>query len=182
MGEKKGKRKGYILKIEGTGLRDVMATPGVNAAETLSNHVVEIEQVLGIEAARTKIMQEMGKTMSAYGINVDIRHIQLLGECMTFKGRVLGVNRNGITHMRNSVLWLASFEQTNERLFEAAGRQKNDSVKGCSESIILGSNINMGTGLFKLLYDSGGRSGAAASTSSRTPALRSWKTGTQKIG
>merc|ERR1711920_910383 len=108
------------------------------------------------------------------GINVDWRHIQLLGDCMTHKGKVLGINWNGIGQMRNSVLALASFERTNDIIFEAAVRQKTDSGKGCSESIIMGSNISMGTGLFKLLYDSGGPAGGTMSASafSRTPALR----------
>merc|ERR1712203_1213329 len=91
---------------------------------------------------------------------------------MTHKGKVLGINWNGIGQMRNSVLALASFERTNDIIFEAAARQKSDSVKGVSESIILGSTISMGTGLFKLLYDSGGPATASACVPSRTPMMR----------
>ena len=38
--------------MEGEDLRAVMATPGVKATATRSNHTVEVEKTLGIEAAR----------------------------------------------------------------------------------------------------------------------------------
>lgn len=43
-------------------LMKVMATPGINSSKTSSNHVVEVEKVLGIEAARKTIMQEIKVT------------------------------------------------------------------------------------------------------------------------
>ena len=39
-------------QVEGTGLRDVMNKPGIVGSRTTSNHVMEVESVLGIEAAR----------------------------------------------------------------------------------------------------------------------------------
>lgn len=42
----------HHLFVEGTGLRKVMSTPGIDARFTKSNHIMEIEEVLGIEAAR----------------------------------------------------------------------------------------------------------------------------------
>lgn len=42
----------HHLLVEGTGLRHVMSTPGIDFRWTKSNHIMEIEEVLGIEAAR----------------------------------------------------------------------------------------------------------------------------------
>merc|ERR1712217_665174 len=98
-----------------------------------------------------------------------MRHIQMLGDCMTYRGEVLGINRYGIARMSTSVLMNASFERPTEHLFEAAVHQRSDQMKGVSESIILGSTINLGTGLFKLLYDFGGkqlRTSSSVSTAS----------------
>ncbi|CAE7662439.1 RPC1, partial [Symbiodinium pilosum] len=81
------------------------------------------------------------------------RHIQMLGDCMTYRGAVLGINRFGISRMRTSALMLASFERTTDLVFDAAARSRVDPVKGVSECIIMGSTINLGTGLCKLLYD-----------------------------
>ena len=44
-----------------------MGTPGVKARSTHSNHVVETERCLGIEAARTTIQSELRKTYGSYG-------------------------------------------------------------------------------------------------------------------
>lgn len=40
------------LAIEGQGLRDVLATQGINWRKTTCNNIMEVRNVLGIEAAR----------------------------------------------------------------------------------------------------------------------------------
>ena len=50
------------LLIDGTGLLKVMGTVGVDHAKTVTNHVLEIYEVLGIEAARTVLIQEVSNT------------------------------------------------------------------------------------------------------------------------
>ena len=46
---------------------------------------MEVEQVLGIEAARQTIIGEIQYTMQSHGMNIDPRHIMLLGDVMTYK-------------------------------------------------------------------------------------------------
>merc|ERR1712007_180500 len=104
-----------------------------------------VEKTLGIEAARRTIMEEIAMTMGSHGISVDARHIQMLGDCMTYRGQVLGINRYGISRMRASTLMLASFERTTDHIFDAAVHAKTDPIKGVSECIILGSSVNLGT-------------------------------------
>jgi hypothetical protein len=54
--------------------------------------------------------------------------------------------------MKDSVLMLASFEKTTDHLFDAALYGKKDAVEGVSECIIMGIPMPIGTGLFKLMY------------------------------
>ncbi len=108
--DKDGKQS-YNLLVEGYGLQDVMGSPGIDGNHTWTNHVLEVEQVLGVEAARTQIASEISYIMSAYGIGIDSRHLLLLSDVMTFKGEVLGITRFGVSKMRESVLMLASFEK-----------------------------------------------------------------------
>ena len=49
----------FKLVVEGTNLGAVLATAGVDGTRTWSNHVAEMEKVLGIEAARSKIMEQV---------------------------------------------------------------------------------------------------------------------------
>lgn len=145
------KSKKKELLIEGFGLKEVMATEGIIGTQTYTNHILEVNKVLGIEAARARIIFEIDYTMSNHGMSVDPRHIQLLGDVMTYKGEILGITRNGLAKMRDSVLQLASFEKTTDHLFEAAFYMKEDKIEGVSECIILGQTMNIGTGAFQLV-------------------------------
>jgi len=152
--EKKGldPPKRYQLFMEGVGLQEVISTSGVKGTKAQTNHIMEMQNVLGIEAARTSIMREIGNVMGQYGIGIDVRHLMLLADVMTFKGEVLGITRFGLAKMKESVLMLASFEKTVDHLFDAAIHGRSDHIVGVSECIILGAPVQIGTGAFKLLY------------------------------
>lgn len=149
----KPKEKGkYQLLVEGKDLRRVMNTEGVSGFHTWTNHVMEMESVLGIEAARRSIINEVNSTMGGHGMSIDARHTQLLADTMTYKGEVLGITRFGLSRMKESVLMLASFEKTTDHLFDAALHGRTDLIKGVSECIIMGSETPLGTGAFKLQH------------------------------
>jgi DNA-directed RNA polymerase III subunit RPC1 len=81
-------------------------------------------------------------------MNIDPRHVMLLGDVMTYKGEVLGITRFGVAKMKDSVLMLASFEKTTDHLFDASAFGKDDSIAGVSESIIMGNPAtNCGTSM-----------------------------------
>ena len=133
------------------GLQAVMGMSGVCGQRTRSTHITEVENTLGIEAARKTIVDEIEYTMSHHGMDIDSRHVSLLADVMTFRGEVLGITRFGVPKMRQSVMMLASFEKTTDHLFEAAVHSRTDAVAGVSECIIMGIPIPLGTGIFKLL-------------------------------
>ena len=93
---------------------------------------MEVETVLGIEAARKSIIKQVGETMKEHGVNVDLRHLFLLAEVMCCKGRIIGFTRYGVDKMKDSTLMLASFEKTTDFLFVAASQAKHDRLKGVS--------------------------------------------------
>jgi DNA-directed RNA polymerase III subunit RPC1 len=126
-----------------------MNTEGVVATKVTTNSIIECFSVLGIEAARTSIVDEMSKVMGDMGI--DPRHMQLLADVMTFKGEVLGITRFGLSKMRDSVLHLASFEKTPDHLFDAAAGMKTDLIEGVSEGIIMGKTMSIGTGAVQVV-------------------------------
>lgn len=104
------------MLVTGYGLSEVMGTEGVDGLKTKTNHVMETQQVLGIEAARSTIYNEIQTTMKSHGMSIDPRHVMLLGDVMTYKGEVLGITRFGVQKMKDSVLMLASFEKTTDHL------------------------------------------------------------------
>ncbi|KAL0218618.1 hypothetical protein P9112_004271 [Eukaryota sp. TZLM1-RC] len=144
----------YNLLVEGDGcLADVISVPGIVAKSTTANHVPEVVKVLGIEAGRTTIINEMTSLLEAHGMKVDLRHIMLLSDLMTFKGKLLGITRFGLSGMKCSPLMLASFEKTTDHLFDAAFYGSSDPVAGVSERIIFGGQLPIGTGVFQLMQD-----------------------------
>jgi DNA-directed RNA polymerase III subunit RPC1 len=139
---------------------------GIVGEHTTSNHVIETAHVLGIEAARRTIINEIQYTMASHGMSIDPRHVMLLGDVMSYKvscylttnrwlrsdqvtkGEVLGITRFGVAKMKDSVLMLASFEKTTDHLFDASALGKTDSIAGVSESIIMGNPAaNTGTSM-----------------------------------
>jgi DNA-directed RNA polymerase III subunit RPC1 len=147
----KGNGSKYNLLVEGYGLRQVMTTEGVVGINTTSNHIMEVQTVLGIEAARQTIANEIQYTMSKHGMTIDARHVFLLADIMSYRGEVLGITRFGIAKMKDSVLMLASFEKTTDHLFDAARFAKRDDIDGVSECIIMGIPMPIGTGSFRVL-------------------------------
>ncbi|KAF4342405.1 DNA directed rna polymerase iii subunit rpc1 [Fusarium beomiforme] len=139
----------HRVLVEGYGLQDCMTTEGVVGTQVRTNSVMECCEILGIEAARTTIVDEINGVMGDMGI--DNRHMQLLADIMTYKGEVLGITRFGLSKMRDSVLHLASFEKTPDHLFDAAAGMKADQIEGVSEGIIMGQTMSVGTGAFQVV-------------------------------
>ena len=144
----------YNLVVEGNNLQAVMGIEGVRGTHTTTNHVMEAERTLGIEAARSCIIKEINDTMKAHGMSIDARHSMLLADVMTYKGEVLGITRFGMAKMKDSVLMLASFEKTTDHLFDAALHGRVDTIDGVSECIIMGIPMPVGTGMFRLQHRS----------------------------
>ena len=148
----RGRKGDKELLVEGYGLQKVMTTEGIVGEQATSNHVIETAKVLGIEAARVTIINEIQYTMQSHGMSIDPRHVMLLGDVMTYKGEVLGITRFGVAKMKDSVLMLASFEKTTDHLFDAAAYGKTDEIAGVSESIIMG-NPAASCGTSMCVYD-----------------------------
>ncbi|XP_035735078.1 DNA-directed RNA polymerase III subunit RPC1-like isoform X1 [Vespa mandarinia] len=146
-----GKTK-YKFFVEGDNMREVMATTGVLGTKTTSNNTIEVFKTLGIEAARATIMNEIKLVMENHGMSIDRRHAMLVADLMTSRGEVLGITRQGLAKIKESVLNLASFEKTADHLFDAAYYGQKDIICGVSESIIMGIPVPVGTGIFKLLH------------------------------
>ena len=63
----------------------VLGTPGVDAKRTKSNHILEVNKTLGIEAARRSIIDEIRYTFENNNMMIDLRHMMLLADLMTYK-------------------------------------------------------------------------------------------------
>ena len=140
----------YII-TEGSNLSAVLNVEGVDPTRTISNNVLEVAEVLGIEAAREVIVREMKNVLEEQALDVDIRHIMLVADAMTHTGKVRQIGRHGVAGEKMSVLARAAFEVTVKNLVEAAARGEEDKLEGVTENVIVGSTyMPLGTGMVEL--------------------------------
>ena len=150
-----GAKPGFQLLAETADFLRVMTLPEVDGTRCTCNHVDAVAATLGIEAARTLIVNEIKAVLGAYSMSVDVRHIQLISDVMTHRGVVLGIQNYGIQKMNSGVLTMASFERTTDHLYNACVFQRSDRTLSVSESIIVGAPIPLGTNSFGLLLNYG---------------------------
>jgi DNA-directed RNA polymerase II subunit RPB1 len=141
----------FVLDVEGTNLYDLMVQSGVDGTRTFSNDIHEIHDVLGIEAARLAIYDEINEVFSAEKVNY--HHLAVLVDTMTFSGRIVPVNRFGMNKNETGVLAKSSFEETSKIMFNAATWAEKDSMKGVSANIMFGQKPPCGTGFVDILVD-----------------------------
>lgn len=143
----------WILETEGTNLLGSMENPHIDHTKTISNNIIEIYEIFGIEAARQALLNELRTVLSFDGSYVNYRHLSLLVDTMTCRGALTSMTRHGINRLDNGVLTKASFEETVEVLTDAAAFGEIDNLRGISDNIMLGQTIPAGTGVMDILYD-----------------------------
>lgn len=148
------KTEGYWkIVTEGSNLKEVLKVEGVDADNVMTNSILEVADVLGIEAARNSIIHEAMGTLGEAGLDVDIRHIMLVADLMTNDGYVKAIGRHGVSGKKSSVLARAAFEITAAHLLHAAMVGETDPLEGVTENIIVGQPVTLGTGAVNIIYD-----------------------------
>ena len=147
------KKDDFTLETDGSVLLEVLGMYGVDNTLTFSNDIVEIYNVLGIEAARSALINEIRNVIEFDGSYVNYRHICLLVETMTNKGKLMAITRHGINRTLSGPLMKCSFEETINVLIDATINSEKDDLKGVTENIMLGKMTKAGTGCVDLHLD-----------------------------
>jgi len=141
----------WIINTIGSNLLEVMNLKEVDENRTVTNDIHETAQIFGIEAARNMIMNEALKTMQEQGLDVDVRHVMLVGDIMSLTGSVKSIGRYGVAGSQTSILARAAFEETIKHLVRASVRNEVDNFQGIFENVMVGQVIPSGTGMFDLV-------------------------------
>jgi len=140
----------WRLQTAGTALRKTLKIEEVDENRTISNDLFEVLSVLGVEALRQSIIDEVNETLEAQGIGVDDRHIMLLADMMTKEGELNGTTRYGIMGNKESLLARSVFEETKKHLRQGSLRGETDELDGVIENILVGQPVPVGTGAVDL--------------------------------
>ena len=137
----------YIILTAGTNLKDILGLTEVDSTRTVCNDLYETFEVLGIEATRQLIIDEVYKVIESQGLNVNIRHIMLVADIMCANGQVKGITRYGVVSEKASVLARASFETPIKHLINAALEGEIDNLSSVVENVMINQPVPLGTGL-----------------------------------
>ncbi|XP_004512182.1 DNA-directed RNA polymerase II subunit RPB1 [Cicer arietinum] len=143
----------WMLDTEGVNLLAVMCHEDVDAKRTTSNHLIEVIEVLGIEAVRRSLLDELRVVISFDGSYVNYRHLAILCDTMTYRGHLMAITRHGINRNDTGPMMRCSFEETVDILLDAAVYAETDYLRGVTENIMLGQLAPIGTGECALLLN-----------------------------
>lgn len=143
----------WILETSGTNLIDILSHKYIDPLRTVSNDINEIVSLLGIEAARQVLYNEIYEVISSASLFVNYRHIALLVDTMTNRGYLLSIDRHGINRGDIGPLAKCSFEETTDMLIKAGAFSELDRINGVSANIMLGQLPPAGTGDTDILID-----------------------------
>ena len=151
--DKLSRKSRWVIDTEGTNLLQVLALDYIDATRTISNDIHEVYDILGLECARTVLINEIINVMAMENMFLNQRHVEILVDTMTNKGRLIAIDRHGMKKSAVGPLARASFEESDEHLYRAAVFAENDNMAGVSANIMVGQVPPCGTGVPKVMFD-----------------------------
>jgi DNA-directed RNA polymerase beta' subunit len=143
----------WVLDTIGTNLLEILALDYIDNKRTFSNDVVEIYNVLGIEAARQAILNELVDVISFDGTYINYHNYSVLCDRMTFTSKMISIFRHGINKDDIGPIAKASFEETPEMFLKAARHAELDTLRGVSANVMCGQEGFFGTSAFQVILD-----------------------------
>jgi len=143
----------WVLDTIGTNLLDILALEFIDTNRTFSNDIVEIYEVLGIEAARQTIQNELAEVIEFDGTYINYHHLSVLCDRMTFTNKMISIFRHGINNDNIGPIAKASFEETPEMFLKAARHAELDTMRGVSANVMCGQEGLFGTNAFQVVLD-----------------------------
>lgn len=143
----------WVLDTDGVNMEEVMLLEEVDYKRLQSNDIVEILNVLGIEATRKALLFHVRMVISFDGSYVNYRHLGTMCDVMTNRGHLMAITRHGVNRTNMGPLMKCSFEETVEILMDAAVYHETDHMRSVSENIIFGQLVPIGTGSFDVHMD-----------------------------
>ena len=143
----------FVLDTLGTNFLDVLIHPDADGMRVISNHVHDVNECLGIEAARQILFREIF-TLFEQAAPVNYRHVAILCDSLSNRGKLMAANRIGVNKKTKiGPLAKASFEQTEDIMLRSAQFGDMDPVTSVSANIMTGQPIRGGTSFTQILLD-----------------------------
>jgi len=143
----------YVLDTTGTNLLEILSSEFIDVKRTYSNDIKEVFNVLGIEAARQTIYNELFEVMEFSGVYINYHHLSILCDRMTSNHNMVAIFRSGILNDDIGPISKSTFEVHTEVLLDASRHADFDHMRGVSANVMMGQTGTYGTGSFNLVMD-----------------------------
>ena len=143
----------WIMDTTGSNLLEVLGLAYIDYKRTYSNDIYEVFDVLGIEAARQVILNELTEVMEFAGVYINYAHLSVLADRMTYSKDMVAVYRSGILNDDIGVIAKASYEVHTEMLLNGAKHGLLDPMTGVSSNVMTGQMFLGGTNLCQVHLD-----------------------------
>ena len=147
------KKDTWILDTTGSNLLETLGLDYIDSVRTHSNDIREMFDVLGIEAARQIIHDEIVDVLEFSGAYANYHHLSLLCDRMTTKKGLVSIFRTGLFSDDIGPIAKATFEVHTEVLLDAARFGEADNMRGVSANVMCGQPGYYGTNAFQLVLD-----------------------------
>ena len=166
------KKDTWVLDTTGTNLLEALALDYIDATRTYSNDIREVFDILGLEAARQMIYNEMSDVMEFSGGGyINYHHLGLLCDRMTCNHNMIPIFRSGLLSDDTGPIAKCTFEEQTAMLLQAARHGDVDPMRGVSANVMCGQFGNYGTSSFQLVLDMDAISSLEASSLAVVAAL-----------
>jgi len=147
------KKDTWVLDTTGSNLLETLGLDYIDSIRTHSNDIREMFDVLGIEAARQVIHDEIVDVLEFSGAYANYHHLSLLCDRMTTKKGLVSIFRTGLFSDDIGPIAKATFEVHTEVLLDAARFGEADNMRGVSANVMCGQPGYYGTNSFQLVLD-----------------------------
>ncbi len=147
------KTETWVVDTVGTNLLDLLGLDYIDVNRTYTNDIQEIYNVLGIEAARQAIFNEISEVIEFDSTYINYHHLSLLCDRMTCNSTMVSIFRHGINNDNIGPIAKASFEETPEMFLKAARHAEVDPMRGVSANVMCGQEGYFGTSAFQVVLD-----------------------------
>lgn len=141
------------IRTYGTNMKEIMKIDGVDTSRIISSHIIEIANILGIEAARRVIIEKLMAVIVGTGGFINPDYIRLYADYVTNTGIVTSADHYGMEKTK----FIEPFQKITMshmmlKIVLAATRGKTDHMKSIASNVITTQiTEGGGTGIFKIL-------------------------------
>jgi len=143
----------WVLDTVGTNLLALLSLDYIDVQRTFTNDIQEVYRVLGVEAARQCIFNEIEEVLAFDSTYINYHHLSVLCDRMTCNDSMVSIFRHGINNDDIGPIAKASFEETPEMFLRAARHGELDPMRGVSANVMCGQEGYFGTSAFQVVLD-----------------------------